>query len=40
MQRENLEEVGTMELMVTKIYGQFTKAFILVIANGLGKNDV
>ncbi len=39
MQRGNLEELGTMELVVTMIYGWFAKAFILVVANGLGRND-
>jgi hypothetical protein len=39
MQRENLEELETMELMVTRIYGRSAKAFILVFANGLGSND-
>jgi hypothetical protein len=39
MQRENLEELWTMELMVTVIYGRFAKVFILVIAYGLGSND-
>ncbi len=39
MQRENLEKLGTMELVVTRIYGQFAKAFILVVVNGLGSND-
>jgi hypothetical protein len=39
MQKENLEEFGTMELMVNGIYGQTAKAFILVVANGLGSND-
>ncbi len=28
-----------MELMVTRIYGRFAKAFILVIVDGLGGND-
>jgi hypothetical protein len=28
-----------MELVVIRIYGQFAKAFILVVANGLGNND-
>jgi len=28
-----------MELMVIGIYGQSTKAFILVVANGSGNND-
>jgi len=39
MQRENLEELGTMELVVDGIYGRFAKVFILVVANGLGSND-
>jgi hypothetical protein len=39
MQRANLEELGTMELMVTGMYDQFAKAFILVVTNGLGSND-
>jgi hypothetical protein len=39
MQRVILEELGTMELMVTRIYGRFAKAFILVIVDGLGGND-
>jgi len=40
MQRENLEELGTMELVVIVIYGQSIKVFILAVANGLGSNDV
>jgi hypothetical protein len=39
MQKVNLEELGTMELVVIKIYGRSTKAFILVVANRLGTND-
>jgi hypothetical protein len=39
MQRENLEELRTMELMVIRIYGRSTKAFILVVVDGLGRND-
>jgi hypothetical protein len=39
MQKENLEELGTIELMVIGIYGWFAKAFILVITDGLGSND-
>jgi hypothetical protein len=39
MQRENLKKLGTMEVVVNGIYGQFAKAFILVVANGLGSND-
>ncbi len=39
MQRENLEELGTMELVVNGIYGRFAKVFILVVTNGLGSND-
>ncbi len=39
MQRANLEELRTMELVVAGIYGQFAKGFILVVANGLGNND-
>jgi hypothetical protein len=39
MQRENLKELRTMELVVIRIYGLSAKVFILVIANGLGSND-
>jgi hypothetical protein len=35
MQRENLEELGTMELVVTGIYGRYAKAFILVVVDGI-----
>jgi len=33
-----LEELRTMELVVSGIYGRFAKAFILVVVNGLGRN--
>jgi hypothetical protein len=39
IQKENLEELGTMELMVIRIYGQMPRAFILVVINGLGNID-
>jgi hypothetical protein len=39
MQKENLKELRTMELVVIRIYGLSAKVFILVIANGLGSND-
>lgn len=39
MQKANLEELGTMELLVIKINGWFANVFILVVANGLGNND-
>jgi hypothetical protein len=38
MQRATLEKLGTMKLVVTRIYGQFAKAFILVIVDGLSNN--
>jgi hypothetical protein len=34
MYRENLEELGTMELVVIGIYGRYAKAFILVVIDG------
>jgi hypothetical protein len=37
--RVNLEELGTMELVVIRIYAQFAKAFILVVVDGLCNND-
>jgi hypothetical protein len=39
MQRANLEELGTMELVVININGWFAKAFIMVVADELGNND-
>jgi hypothetical protein len=39
MQKANLEKSNTMELMVTSIYGRSTKAFVLVVVDGLGNND-
>jgi hypothetical protein len=39
MQKENLEELRTMELVVTKINGWFANVFIMVVADGLGNND-
>jgi hypothetical protein len=39
MQKENLEELGNMELMVIRIYGRFAKVFILVVVDGLGNID-
>jgi hypothetical protein len=39
MQKVSLEELRTMELVVTWIYGRFAKAFILVVVDGLGNND-
>jgi hypothetical protein len=38
MRRANLEKLGTMKLVVTRIYGQFAKAFIIVIVDGLGNS--
>jgi len=35
MQREDLEKLGTIEMVVIHIYGRFAKTFILVVANGL-----
>jgi len=35
MQREDLEKLGTIEMVVIGIYGRFAKTFILVVANGL-----
>jgi len=35
MQREDLEKLGTIEMVVIPIYGRFAKTFILVVANGL-----
>ncbi len=39
MQKANLEELGNMELVVIRIYGQFAKVFILGVADGLGNID-
>ncbi len=39
MHRVNLKKLGTMELVVNRIYGQFAKAFILVVVDGLCNND-
>jgi hypothetical protein len=39
MQRVNLEKLGTMELVVIRIYGQFANVFILVVVDGLSNND-
>jgi hypothetical protein len=38
MQRLDFEELGTLEVMVTNIYGRFSKSFILMVANDLGSN--
>jgi hypothetical protein len=35
LQREDLEELGTIEMVVIGIYGKFAKTFILVLASGL-----
>jgi len=34
-QRENLEELWTIDTVITSSYGRFAKAFILVVADGL-----
>jgi hypothetical protein len=39
MQKANSEELKNMELMVIRIYGQYAKAFIMVVADGLGNID-
>jgi hypothetical protein len=39
MYRENLEELGTMELVVIGIYGRFAKAFILIVVDGTRKKN-
>jgi len=39
MQKANLEELGTTELVVIGIYGRSAKAFIMVVADGLSGND-
>jgi hypothetical protein len=40
MQRLDFEELGTLEVVVTNIYGRFSKSFILMVANDLGPNDM
>lgn len=39
IQRQNLQELGTSELVVIKIYGRFSKIIILIIVDDLGLND-
>jgi hypothetical protein len=39
IQRENLQELGTIEHVVTGIYGKSSKSFILIVVDGLGPND-
>jgi hypothetical protein len=39
IQQENLQELGTIEHVVTGIYGKSSKCFILIVADGLGPND-
>jgi hypothetical protein len=39
MQREDLEEFGTIEMVVVGIHGKSSKTFILVEANGLEAID-
>jgi hypothetical protein len=39
IQRQDLQELGTIELVVIGIYGKFSKSFILIIVDGLGPND-
>jgi len=34
-----LEEFGTIEMVVSNIYGRFAKTFILVVADGLEDVD-
>ncbi len=36
IQQQSLQELGTIELVVTRIYGKSSKIFILSIAYGLG----
>jgi hypothetical protein len=35
MQRENLKELWTIDMVITNIYCRFAKAFILVVVDGL-----
>jgi hypothetical protein len=35
LQKEDLEELGTIEMVVIGIYGKFAKTFILVVADAL-----
>jgi hypothetical protein len=39
IQRSNLEQLRTLEMVDTRIYGKFAKTFILVVANGLEATD-
>lgn len=39
IQRLDLEQLGTLKMVVTGIYGRFAKTFIFVIANGLKVGD-
>jgi glycosylphosphatidylinositol transamidase (GPIT) subunit GPI8 len=39
IQWQDLQELGTIELMVTEIYGRSSKNFILIVVDGLGPND-
>jgi hypothetical protein len=34
-----LQKLGTIELVITGIYGMFSKNFILIVVDGLGPND-
>jgi hypothetical protein len=36
MHKQDLEEFGTIKMVVIGIYGKFTKTFILVMADGFG----
>lgn len=40
MERLELEELGTIEVVVIGIYDRFSKFFILMVANGLGPKDM
>lgn len=39
MQGEDIEEFETLKMVVTRIYDQCTKTFILVVIDELGAND-
>ncbi len=39
IQRSNLEQLGTLKMVFTRIYGRFAKMFIFVPANGLKTSD-
>ncbi len=39
IQQQDLQKLGTIELVVIGIYGKSLKSFILIVANGLGPNN-